>query len=154
VDDNADLQERAPGLVAGIYARLPTQAARLALVLHALTHPEGPASELVSVETVSGALALVEYFRAHAHRAMVHFGVAALVQDSLAIRALRAMQACPGEWLTRSEIHGTLGGHVTAEALASALGTLENIRLIEQRTRSSGGRPFREARVPLRELNE
>src|SRR5215207_8011123 len=92
VDENADLQERACGLAAGIYAKLPTYAARFSLILHGLTYPVGPASELVSIDTVAGALSVVEYFRQHAGWTLVHFGAAAIIQDSTAIRAYRFLQ--------------------------------------------------------------
>ena len=75
-DDNARLTMAALPGIAGVYAKLPNQVARLALVLHCLTHPDDPRRPL-SAETMDGAIELGEYFRAHAHRVQTHFGLAA-----------------------------------------------------------------------------
>jgi hypothetical protein len=94
--ENATYQERATGLLLGFAAKLPGHVARLALVLHALAHPEDPAGTPLGRETVAGAIALGEYFRAHFERAARHFGVAAQVQDGAALRLYRTLQRLGG----------------------------------------------------------
>jgi hypothetical protein len=75
-----------------MYAKLPTQLARLALVLHLLTHPANPAGQPLSAATMQDAIAVVEYFRAHGHRALAHFGAAALVSHPLSVRLQRILR--------------------------------------------------------------
>jgi hypothetical protein len=91
-EENRITQERATGLLQGFAAKLSGHVARLALVLHALAHPEDPAGAPVGRETMAGAIALGEFFRAHFERVAGHFGVAAQVQDSAALRLYRALQ--------------------------------------------------------------
>jgi hypothetical protein len=88
--ENCEAQERVTGLLRGYYAKLPSQAARLCLILHALAHPDAPTVP-VSAATMRAALELAEYFRAHAHRVFARFGVAAQVQDSAALRLYRTL---------------------------------------------------------------
>lgn len=104
-DENCTAQERVAGLLRGYYAKLPSQAARLCLVLHALAHPDDPTVP-VSGATMQAALELVEYFRAHAHRVFARFGVRAQVQDSAALRLYRTL--------------ARLGGRATGRELAAA----------------------------------
>jgi hypothetical protein len=94
-NENCEAQERVTGLLRGYYAKLPSQAARLCLILHALAHPDAPTVP-VSAATMRSALELAEYFRAHAHRVFARFGVAAQVQDSTALRLYRALQRLGG----------------------------------------------------------
>jgi hypothetical protein len=142
VDENAALQEHAGGLVRGYYAKLPNQAARLALVVHCLGTPADPAVALLDVSTMNDALALAEYYRAHAHRTFAHFGDAVRVTHPLSTRVLGALAG--GTWARTAELYERLGGHVQAEELRGALEELQTIGLVERRAipaGPSGGRP-------------
>src|SRR5680860_83455 len=64
-DENSDLIPDVTGTTAGMYAKMPSQCARLALILHCLDNP-GFAHEVpVTEETMQSAIAIAEYHRAH-----------------------------------------------------------------------------------------
>jgi len=159
-NENARIVDQAVGLPSGVFAKLPNQAARLALILHCLRHPDLPESVRVSAETMSGALELAEYFRAHACRAMAHFGVAAVAPSGgLAARALKVLRNADGDWVDRTGLHANLGGHVAADLLDRALFDLRGMGLVEARTEPSGsvgGRPKEQWRMipPSEETEE
>jgi hypothetical protein len=152
VNENADAQERVVGLLRGVYAKLPNQAARLALALHLAEHSANPTTSLLSAEMMANALALVEYLRAHAHRVMTHFGAAAAVENALSIRAWQVLLRAD-DWVRMADLHRELGGHVHGEALRHALAELEAAGLAAQRLAppgAGGGRPGEEWRASLR----
>jgi hypothetical protein len=149
VEENADAQEHIGGLMRGVYAKLPNQAARLALLLHVLAHPDDPVSTTVSAETMAAALELAEYVRAHAGRVMAHFGDTAAVDGPLGVRVLRSLRRAGG-WVTRGQLHAELGGHIAAAALTATLKGLERAGLAECRpipSGTAGGRPGEEWRA-------
>jgi hypothetical protein len=149
VNENAALQEHAKGLLRGYAAKLPNQVARLALVLHCLDNADDPAACLLDARTMEAAIALGEYFRAHAHRTFIHFGESALVEHPLSVRVVRALD---GDWVPGTELHRRLGGHAKAEDLRAAVGELLEVGLIVRREvapDSQGGRP----RVEFRRKN-
>ncbi|MDP9359288.1 MAG: YfjI family protein [Chloroflexota bacterium] len=124
-DDNLALTVAASPAVAGVYSKLTNQAARLALVLHCLWIPDDPA-RMVSRERVEDGIALAEYFRAHAHRALRHFGASpAPCFAGLSGRVLRILERREG-WVTRTELHRALGNGVKAAELDDALTALES----------------------------
>jgi hypothetical protein len=156
VDDNAAAQERVSGLLRGVYSKLPNQAARLALILHTLAHPDGPAEHRVSADTMNGTLELVEYFRAHAARALTHFGEAAQVAGPLAMRVLRVLRS-EDRWVSRGELRERLGGHTPSVEITAALTELAASGLAETREVASGekgGRPREEWRAVQRRREE
>ncbi len=111
--------------VAGVYSKLTNQAARLALVLHCLWNPDDPA-RMVPRERVEDGIALAEYFRAHAHRALRHFGASpAPCFAGLSGRVLRLLER-RADWVTRTELHRALGNGVKAAELDDALAALES----------------------------
>lgn len=151
VNENAAAQEQVSGLIQGYYAKLPSQAARIALVLHCLEYPENPSCHLLSLDSLQAALDLTEYFRIQAHRTFTHFGEHVLVSHPVSSRVLSALN---GDWTTKTDLHQHLGGHIHAHALQHALGELERLGLIEGRITSAhyrdresrGGRPRQEWR--------
>ncbi len=169
-DENQRLTADASGLMQGVYAKLPLQVARLALILHRLTQaaaissfnsfrsPHGAAGGRLSGDTMTAAITLAEYFRAHAHRALAHVGATGLLrQAGVAVRALRLLRAAGGEWLAKSALYSKLGGHVSATALDAALAELAAQSLAASRTQSTGarGRPAEEWRaITAPERNE
>lgn len=135
--ENCKAQEHVHGALRGYYAKLPTQAARLCLILHALSHPADPTAVPVAGATLMAAITLVEYFRAHAHRVFERFGVVAKVQDSAALRLLRAIERLGGE-ATLTDLHDI---HLRGEARETALKALERAGLITVATEITDGRP-------------
>jgi hypothetical protein len=135
-DENAMLQEVASPLLRGVYAKLPLQLLRIALVLHCLAHPEPQADEL-SVETMEGAIALVEFHRTHAAKVMAHFQHLGTVGGGdLAARIIRILRIFEREnadgWGSRSDLLHRLG-NVKSHDLTAALNTLLAARTIERR---------------------
>ncbi len=132
-DENLDLTVAASPAVAGVYSKLTNQAARLALVLHCLWNPDDPA-RMVARERVEDGIALAEYFRAHAHRALRHFGASpAPCFAGLPGRVLRVLDRRE-DWVTRTELHRALGNGVKAAELDEALIALEAAGRVERGT--------------------
>jgi hypothetical protein len=149
VDDNAAAQERLSGLMRGVASKLPNQAGRLALILHALAHPGDAAAVPVSRQTMAHALELTEYFRAHAARTVVHFGEGVSAGHPLGMRVLRVLREMSG-WVKRGELYQRLGGHVRAAEVSAALIDLARTGRAESRAVPSGdrgGRPGEEWRA-------
>ncbi len=154
-NENAEAVGRTYGLVQGVYAKLPTQLARLCLVLHCLAYPDNPPATLVSAETMGDAIELVEYFRAHAHRVLPAFGSAA-EQRAVGLRAriLRALNREPGAWVNRSDVFTRLGHHAPAAKVNAELRSLEEAGAVESRPGPSGnkgGRPPTQWRTKTQE---
>lgn len=133
-DANARHTEASGGLLQGAYAKLPNQAARLALVLHCLRHPHDPAGFPLSAETLTGAEALTGYFIAHAARVFARLAVIepARGADGLAGRVQRVVAAAGATGVSRSELHARLGGKVSATALGDALAQLDSAGVMQR----------------------
>ena len=158
-NSNAKLVEGAVGLIAGVYAKLPNQAARIAPILHCLSHPNSPSGMPVDATTMSAALELAEYFRGHAIKTMPHFGIAAIAPSGgLAVRARAVLRKAAPTWVDRTQLHIQLGGHATAADLDQAVSDLKSLGLAEDRTVSAGpagGRPSEQWRAkPIGEETE
>jgi hypothetical protein len=140
-NDNARATHKATGLVQGVYAKLPNQLARIALVLHALKNPEHVADKRVTGRTMEGAIELAEYFRAHAQRVLPALSVNAAPRSlRLASPLLGLMQDADGAWVSRTDLHRGLNRHVAADDLDEALAVLEARALAERQSVSTGGR--------------
>jgi hypothetical protein len=150
-NENKHLTAAEQGALAGVYSKLDVQVARLALVLHALAHPDRYERMPVTVETMLAAIELGEYFRSHAHRAFSRFGVASHGrQAGLPARLLRILRAQPGSWLSRTALHHELDRNVAAADRDAALEALAADGLAEHRSVSPserGGRPGEEWRA-------
>jgi hypothetical protein len=127
----------ATGLVQGIYAKLPQQLARLALVLHCLTWGGLAPTRMVTPETMEGAIALVEYFRAHAHRVLPAFG-GTDDDEPLVERVIRYLRA-QGDWVTRSALRDHFHRNIASSALTQALEHLEEEGRAERRINGEKG---------------
>jgi len=148
-NENIALTAEASGLTQGIYAKLPNQLARLALILHCLAHPDNPGIALDD-GTMADAIELVEYFRQHAHRVLVHFGALSPARlAGLDGRVIRILDQADG-WVDRTALHRRLGGHVAAQALSAALSRLESEGLAERRSVPTEGRPAEQWRAVAR----
>jgi hypothetical protein len=145
-NENQRLTDAALPAIAGVYAKFPNQVARLALVLHGLSHADGPRRPL-SPEVMDGAIELGEHFRVHAHRVQAHLGLAVPTP----ILRLEARIECAldreGGWTTRRRLHAVLGGHVPAADLTDALTSLKEQGKLECRTVETTTKPAEEWRV-------
>ena len=149
-DENADLQEDAPPLLRGVFAKLPAQLLRLALVLHCLEHPD-PGAEALVAETMAGAIALVEFHRAHAAKVMRRFRDVGTVPiaglHGRIIRIIRIIQSTRSEeWASRSDISKGLG-NVPPDRLTAALDELVAKKVLETRTSKTATKPKAEYRL-------
>ncbi len=139
VDRNAEAQEVERFRPLRRYrAKLPRHLARLALVLHALHHPDDPAARPVAAETMAAAVELVGYFLGHAHRVLLELG-----DGVLARRVLEALAAAGGQ-LSRTRIHEELGRHVRAadlQAVRDFLAAQGAIEIVTLDPGPRGGRP-------------
>jgi hypothetical protein len=150
-DDNQRLTMAAVPGIAGVYAKLPNQVARLALVLHCLTYPDDPRRPL-SVEVMDGAIELGEYFRAHAHRVQTHFGIVAPTPMVRLEGRIESALKREARWTSRRDLYALLGGHVPAADLTIALESLKDREVAECRTLETKTKPAEEWRLiqPLR----
>jgi hypothetical protein len=149
-NENARLVDQASGLRSGFYAKLPNQAARLALVLNAMWNPSNP-TVLVSHARLADALELAEYIRAHLHRVLPLIGdVSASAAGGTGMRIHRILmnadlQDADG-WVTRRDIMQKLG-NVLADDLTQALADLAEASIIETRTIPTAPKPREEWRI-------
>lgn len=156
-DENAAMQAGAAGLVRGTFAKLPNQAARLALVLHCLWQPD-PDADTLSREAMEDAIALAEYHRAHALRVLAHFsavgsgGFAGLPQRVLRHLERAAERGDP--LVTRTTLHRALGNSVRADDLTGALAELERAGVVAGQRIETGGKPAEAWRAGQRRMNE
>jgi hypothetical protein len=147
-DDNARSVTQTTGLVSGWAAKYPRQMARLALVLHALHHPNDPLHP-VSVDIVDGAIAVIEYFRAHLPRIVAVLGQSATVSGptGLLSRVATLLREAGGQWISRTDLYAGLGRNVSADDLSTALRQLEDEGTAEQRMVPTEGRAREEWRL-------
>jgi len=155
-DENAQAIARVNGIAQGVYAKMPSQCARLAMILHCVEQPEKPALIRLSTSTMEKTIELTEYFRIHAHRVLPRFNSESPVQSAgLTSRLTRIFQRASGEWITRSQINDRLGGHVVSDDIAAALDELFQCGKTEKRNIPSqsgkGGRPRQEWRLKIEE---
>ena len=151
-DQNVGLAQQVTGLMTGVYTKLPVQLARIALILWCFRRPMDPTTERLDAETMAGAIELIEYFRAHAHRVMTHFGVSVIAKSGgLTGRCYHVLCEALGERLTSTQISSALGGHVSAANYERALDELVTLGLAEFEKvpvkGGEGGRPSKRWRV-------
>lgn len=117
-----------PPHLRGPWAKMPSQLARLALILHALEHAE-PIAEIGDA-TLARAMDLVDYFKGHARR--VYRRLAGGKQD----RKLAVLQALKEQGpLSTRDLFDTFHRNVSAEKLHRDLEALEALGLIVRRQR-------------------
>jgi len=157
-DENQSTISNAGGLMAGVYAKMPNQLARITLIIHCLIYPEAPSSRSVSSETMASSIDLVEYFRGQASIALGMLGAGAPYRGSgTTARILQTLNKANGEWCSRSMIHQQLGGHSAAEEISRSLEELDESGLAECRrpdSKATGGRRGEEWRRTSCELTE
>lgn len=147
-DENVASMERSTGLAVSWAAKYPRQAARIALVLQALHFPDAP-TRPVTPEVVDGAIAVIEYLRAHLARVLVPLGQPGITSPGAGTvsRVRHLLREAGDGWLSRSELHAGLGRNTAADQLTAALATLETEGRVERRTVPTEGRPREEWRL-------
>ncbi|MDP9363437.1 MAG: DUF3987 domain-containing protein [Chloroflexota bacterium] len=135
---NKALAFRLRGLAAGFTRKLDAHVARLALVLHALRHPDDPRA-MVDAETMGHAIELGEYFRAHIARFLVLLKAEASSPlaglEARIVRILRKPHRTESDgWATRADLLHELG-NVKAEDLSAALTALLGADAVERQAR-------------------
>jgi len=157
-DENQESINESAGLMQGVYAKMPLQLARIALVLHCFEEPAQPANRSVSAETMANAIKLVEYIRGQAGLALMMVGVGSKYRGSgTTARLFQILTQANGEWCSRSKLHKQLGGHTPAEEINQSLRELEDSELAEKRKPESnptGGRRGEEWRITPSERTE
>jgi len=174
---NTDLVRSEVGLMVGVGSKMPSQLARIALILHCLRYPLGQTFEL-DADTLGVAIQIVEYHRAHARKTFACLGKGGSPSASgLSGRILDALDVSSdssvssgglGErttirtlssiWLSRTDLYRELGNSVRGDDLTRALKTLEGEGLVKRRTVNpgggKGGRPCEEFRLATPEETE
>ena len=135
------LTGNARGLAAGWGAKAPVHLARIALVLHLLTHPRAHDRSL-SVGTMRDAITILEYFRAHLGRVLPAFGAVAPSHGArLATRIHRILARAFPEWVGRNDLAIKLGGHEGSALIDAALDDLAERGQAERGMVATAGRP-------------
>jgi len=148
-NENSTMMANVREMERSIYAKLSVQLARLALILHCLTHHHDPSAVPLSAETMSDAIRLIEYFRAHALKVVGH------VEQSKSTRQQSGMHLSPKDRVlqlvcgsdekraTRTQISKELGGNRSTEELDAIRDELQTLHLIEvgREAPKGGGRP-------------
>lgn len=128
-------EERIPKCLVGPWAKMPSQFARLILILHVLR--DGNEREVQAV-TVGAAADLIDYFKSHArrvYRLLIH------QRADLKIRLLQALKA-QGPMNQRDILHHVFQRNVSASAVTQALEELEEAGLVQREARQGEvGRP-------------
>ena len=105
----AEVEAAGPTLE-GFYRKFPGHVARIALILHALWHPNN-LEEPVSVATLGHAIALTEFLRPHAWRTAASLGErrpALSAAADLTQRILTVLRVDAG-WVARTQLRQRLG---------------------------------------------
>ena len=146
-DQNAAITAESQGITAGFYSKYPGQLARIALILHCLHHP-GDATTSVGINSITGAISVIEYFRSHLVGILPRFGGKGSTKSAgLEPRVMRALNdKHQGAWVGRRELYRDLGGNVQAADLAELLDRLVAEGKAENRTVPTGGKPREETR--------
>jgi hypothetical protein len=149
-DENAALVEAAEGLAEGFYSKLPAHVARLALILHALWHPDDP-RVMVSADRMRDATELGEFFRVHIGRFLALLRASAPTGSAgLSARIVRILRATAQEasdgWVSRSDLLRRLG-NVQADELTASLLALLTAGTAERRMTATATRPSEQWRL-------
>jgi hypothetical protein len=133
-----------PAQLRGAWAKMPGQAARLALILHCIECAEAnmdPATSAISDTVVASALDLIDgYFKSHARRV---YRLLTHQRRDYVVRLLEALKES-GPLLKREILLGVFKGHVPAARVDAMLEELEasSLAIREVRKSESGtGRP-------------
>jgi hypothetical protein len=153
---NQTLVGSSRGIAAGMHAKMPTQLPRIALVLHALAYPDAASKALVSCETLSSSIEIVEYFRAHGlavFRSLQKPRASVQEREPMSRLASRIVDFLTrsGDWVGRTEIYAHLGRNPSKNDLTGALQELQDLRIVESRCVRGLGRPQEQWRLTTNE---
>jgi len=156
-NENQKATHGATDYLAGIYAKLPNQVARLALILQCLGDPTMVRGPVITRLTLEGAFTLADYFVAHGNRVLSRIAPStSATPPPLRQRVFRALDS-HGDWMALAALHDQLGGHVRSDDLQSVLAGLQTDGAAESTTCPTGerGRPAVQWRLTrAREENE
>jgi hypothetical protein len=111
----------------------------MALILHALEHPDAPATVAVSDETMANAIEITEYFRQAANHVVQAFGAEkGTATGGLPDRIARLLHTADG-WVSRSSIRDYFGRNISSDDIGTALAELEDEGVVEMRRRAPEG---------------
>ena len=148
-DAQTALTREASLVVGGFYRKYPVHLARLAVILHALWHPDLPDQPL-SFDTLDRAITLIEFLRIHLHRTLFFVNERHEVHtpaDLLERRIADLLSTRHPQWVGHSRLAHDLGRPASAP-LNAALQALATRSEMECRTHqpAGGGRPGRQYR--------
>lgn len=129
------------GLRAGFYSKLPSQVARIALILHCLKRADDP-RVMLGADTMADAIAVGEYFREHLDRVLPLIGDTSTGEPvGLAARILRYLRTPDLQdeegWVRRGDLYNRLR-NISASTLSDELRDLESRGAVESRTVPTG----------------
>lgn len=144
--------------LSGWFSKSRSHAARVALVLHVLQHPDSYERERLDQQTIEAAIEITETLALHAARTIGAIDEAAK-RGSKQRQPLTLDQRClgvarrAGGWVSLAAFHEALGGHTDSGLLRDALDRLAEEELLERRRRPQAGpgRPALEWRLPSAE---
>lgn len=151
-DDLVDQMEQAQGLRRGFLSKMPSQVARIALVLNTLWSLDDP-QRLVSERRMLDAIAIGEYFIAQLDRVLPligdtsrssHTGLAGRI-----VRILKRESKHENDWWVRRTVITKGLGNVQADVLTDALTELEAEGTLEKRTIRTATKPAEEWRFKM-----
>lgn len=133
-----------PSSLKGSWAKMPSQLARLALILHighAVDARQSPHA-LISEETLAQAVILVDYFKAHTRAVL---GELRAPRSALEERILRGLRERPAGLTTRQVHVDVLAGSVKYDRVKATLERLleEGLVSVRDAKPEGGGRPGR-----------
>lgn len=142
-DEHMERMESSRGLYQTMQAKMPVHLARLALVLHCLTHPVKPEAMPLSSETMTNAIELTSYFRSHALAVLDVISTQGTQEKpkSFTLQLLGILRDLGCEGVSRSDLSKSLGHNRTAAEIDAALDELAALGLAEMTRVTTRGRP-------------
>lgn len=126
------------GLRAEFVSKRVQMVTRIALVLHALKHPDDP-RQLLTGDTMRDAVRVWEFFYAQLDRVIPLMGDELDTGDPLASRIFKRLNEV-GDWVSRRDIQRSIGNGATSAEVAAALAVLEDGGLAETRKHGVPGK--------------
>lgn len=121
-----------PKNLAGPWAKMGSQLARIALILH-LIHEEK--TNFISAQTIGDAVRVIEYFKAHTRKVFAELSEQRTGNDLKILEALKA-----GEMKQMDIRVRVFQGHISAAKVQAILSELEELGLVQQRKQETSGR--------------
>lgn len=150
---NAEAVRNTQGLRRGFYSKMPSQVARIALILSSLWNVDDP-RRMVSEARMQDAIDVGEWFRSHLDRVLPLIGDHSRGEpvglSARILRILRIPDLQEGDgWVRRAQLIHKLG-NVAAHDLTDTLRELQTRQVVESQIVQSGTRPAEEWRIYTR----